>query len=318
VQGANIKLERLKALSTLAIALATLGLFIVSLGGHRFWESMDSYVVRFDTVKDLRPGRPVKYAGLDVGRVLAIDVDKNDPGKVAVTLGVLDQFTLYQGTEASISQKGLVGDNYVLLMLHGPAGPVLEPGAEIPGVGTPSMAEVAEKIGRMVDDIAPKINRVAESLEAFVNKENGANLSTILAEAPGLMRQTKATLERIEKDWKNVSENAVKGIDEGRQTLDQVSKGLDQTLGTINTALLEVTDNWNTTMQLVQTEVRRAGNNMENLSGQLEETVAYDQERLEEVLENINLMTRDLKMLSRSLRERPWQLIHKTEGRPLE
>lgn len=318
MNSANVTPEKIKATATMLAALVVLGMFIVALGGHRFWEELNTYVIRFESVQDLRPGRPVKFAGLNVGRVVDIGMDPTHPGRVAVTIGVDSKFELYEGTQASISQKGLVGDNYVLLVLKGDPGPVLKQGANIPSVTTASMAQVAEKIGVLLDDLTPKLTRVASSLDAFVNDRNAQNISDILEKMPKLMAQADRTMKRIENDWRSVSSSAVEGIDQGRVALLDVTEGLDSTLDTINIALVDMSDSWETTMGAMQTEISRAGDNMERVTYGLEDTIEYDQERLEEVLTNMTRMTKDLRNLSRSLRERPWQLIHRTERRPLE
>lgn len=90
--------DAVKAVATLAIGLAVLGLFVVLLGGHRFWEKLDAYVITFSSVRDLTPGRPVKFAGLEIGRVQKIAIDPDDPSRVKVVIGVNHDFVLYGGT----------------------------------------------------------------------------------------------------------------------------------------------------------------------------------------------------------------------------
>ena len=68
-----------------------------------------------------------KFAGLEIGRVQRIFVDPDDPSRIKVIIGVNHDFALHGGTFAIISQKGLVGDNYIMLDLDPPVGPVLAP-----------------------------------------------------------------------------------------------------------------------------------------------------------------------------------------------
>lgn len=108
----------------------------------------------------MNTGRPVKYAGLDVGRVEAIVLDPKDPRYIRVRIGVHRDFPLYQGTVARIAQKGLVGDYYVLLEIRGEPGERLAPLADIPAVATMDVQELAAKAGEMLDDIQPKIKYI--------------------------------------------------------------------------------------------------------------------------------------------------------------
>ncbi|MDY7001573.1 MAG: MlaD family protein [Thermodesulfobacteriota bacterium] len=310
--------DLVKAGATLFIGLVTLGLFIVALGGTRFWESLDSYVVRFRTIKDLNVGRPVKFAGLDVGRVLELEVDKKNPALVRVIIGVDSSFTLYQGTRASISQKGLVGDNYVLLSLDEPTNEKLLPGAEIPAVASPGMAEIADKVGEMVGTIVPKLTRIAGTLEEFVNSENSRNLRQALVQAPKLLTEARTAMARINKDWVSLSSAATQGVDQASQSMREVSSGLGRTLVKIESVLNDVNQSWNSTLDVIRAETARTGRNVNDLAVQIQNDLDYDQERLEQMLDNMADMAEEMKMLSRSLRERPWRVLNAPKGRPAE
>jgi hypothetical protein len=69
----------------------------------------------------------------------------------------------------------------------------------------------------------------------------------------------------------------------------------------------------NRTLDLTREHIDAAGGNVGELTAKLNEDWDYDQERLEIVLENLADLTEELRMLSRSLRERPWQIIHTPE-----
>jgi len=314
----NTRKDLIKAGATLFVGLVTLGLFIVALGGTRFWESLDNYVIRFRTIKDLNVGRPVKFAGLDVGRVLELKVDEQNPTLVRVVVGVDSSFTLYEGTKASISQKGLVGDNYVLLSLDEPAGEKLLPGADIPAVASPGMSEIADKVGEMVGTIVPKLTRIASVLEGFVNSENSRNLSQALVQAPKLLGEARIAMARINKDWVELSSAATQGVSQASRSVREVSSGLSQTFAKIESVLNDVNQSWNSTLGVIRAEAARTGKNLNDLTVQVQNDLDYDQERLEQTLENMADMAEEVKMLSRSLRERPWRVLNAPKGRPAE
>lgn len=312
--------DLIRAVVFLVIGLLTLGLLIVALGGVRFWEELDYYLVRFDTVKDLSVGRPVKYQGIQAGRVESIGVDPDDPGMIRVRIGVESGFALYEGTTASISQKGLVGDNFVSLMLSGPPGKRLEPGAMIPGESTPDMNAVVARIGAVIEDLGPRIVRIAENVETFVSKENSENLSKTIARAPELMEkmersmdEIESTIANMERDWGELAGAAAQGIDEGRLSVERVSKDVTATLEEVRSAVNAAASNWNRTLDVTRGHIDAAGGNVAEITERFKDDWDYDQERLEYILENLAELTAELKLLSRSLRERPWQIIHAPE-----
>ncbi|MBG0777335.1 MAG: MCE family protein [Desulfovibrionaceae bacterium] len=300
-----------KAALTLVLGLVILGVFIVVLGGHRFWESLDRYDLRFHNVKDLSPGRPVKYSGIDVGRILEVGVDPTDPRQILVVIGVEQGFTLYQGTIARISQKGLVGDNHVLLELPGPPGPRLAPGAELPTVESLSMGDLAAAIGDLVTSLTPRLEKIASGLEVLVGEDNQDQLRKLLAGAPELMERAGKTLERIDRELTGLSATAQSGIGETRSTVRQVGEDLSRTLEGINAVVGSVHQDWTATTAQLREQIRTVGETVTALTGQLRGDLDYDQERFEEVLDNVNDLARDLRGLANSLRERPWQVIYR-------
>jgi len=134
--------DTVRAWLAIVLGLVVLGLFIVVLGGFRFWEDLALYQARFRNVQDVGPGRPVKYAGLEVGRVLGTRIDPADPAYVLVDLGVEADFPIPAGTVASITQKGLVGDTFILLRLEA-----------APGISWPSREPSGRRLSR--DAIGP-------------------------------------------------------------------------------------------------------------------------------------------------------------------
>ncbi len=169
---ARSRKDIIKAALTVVLGLILLGVFIVALGGRRFWENYDYYAIVFDSVKDLSAGRPVKYAGLDIGRVEDISIDPKSPGQVLVRIAVKQGFPLFNGTFALISQKGLVGDNYVFLQLQGQAGQQLKPGSHIPSKQVMSLNELANQISDLVNELRPKLLSVADGLNDLQAEDN--------------------------------------------------------------------------------------------------------------------------------------------------
>ena len=161
---------------TLGAGLLVLAVFMVVLGGNWFWEKYDSFDIRFRSVKDLNTGRPVKYAGLDVGRVEAIVLDPKDPRFIRVRIGVHRDFPLYKGTVARIAQKGLVGDYYVLLEIRGEPGERLAPLSDIPAVSTMLAGRSVSGHSDLIDvfEAVGKVKRGVLDADALSDLEENA------------------------------------------------------------------------------------------------------------------------------------------------
>lgn len=307
------KRELARAGVTLFAGLCVLGLFIIAFGGHRFWERLDEYAIRFNGVKNLDVGRPVKYAGINVGRVLSIDVDKDDPALVRVVVGLHEGFTVYQGTKASISQKGLVGDNFVLLNLSGKAGPPLPVGSEIPPDATPDLMEVAASMAGLAADLQPKLSEIADSLRALLNTDNRRQVEEILKEVTVLVKDANSAIRSMDKEFRGLAREAGAGIAETRALVGEVRSGMQTTMGTVNTAVTDTRQDLALTLEVLRVQTAAVGGAVTELTRQVQHDLDYDQARLEEILENTAELTRNLNVLTRSLRERPWQIIYRPD-----
>jgi len=291
----------IKASVAIVVCLTILGAFVVVLGGYRFWEELELYNIRFRSVKDLSPGRPVKYGGLDVGRIIAIGVDEEDPTMIRVAIGLDGKVPMRQGVVARIAQKGLVGDYYVFLDPQAKLGDVIPPGSFIPSMETVDLSQLAGMAGEVLMELRPRLERIAMSLETVLTSENSSRIAELLAKAPKLVSELQAAVDSVKADFRALSTS-------GKQAADEASK----TIKTIDKAVESVRVQLETTLAEMRKEVRQVG----TLAGNLDKAVRHDQERLEDILHNVERLSADLKNLASRLRERPWEVLRKpTESR---
>jgi len=306
--------DAVKAVATLVIGLAVLGLFVVLLGGHRFWEKLDAYVITFSSVRDLTPGRPVKFAGLEIGRVQKIAIDPDDPSRVKVVIGVNHDFVLYDGTYATISQKGLVGDNYIMLDLEAPVGPVLVPGSAIPERVSLSVNDVAQRLGLLIDTVGPKFSRAADGLEAMLSAKNVAAVEALLAEAAGLVAETRLSVSQVRTDVSALATSARTNLDSGGVAVRDMGRQAAATLQRADALMAGLNEELTRTLSAFRQDTGAALGGVTSLTTALETDWGYDQVRLAEVLENLNRLINDLRGVAQALKDRPWRVLYPPEG----
>lgn len=84
---------------------------------------------RFNSISGLKEGAFVEIAGVKVGKVAQIHLDKEDYEAV-VTLAIDSEVPVQEDSIASIRTAGIIGDRYVNITPGG-ADDYLQPGAEI-------------------------------------------------------------------------------------------------------------------------------------------------------------------------------------------
>ena len=84
-------------------------------------------IAQFNTASGLKAGSSVEIAGVEVGRVRAINLNED---RAAVILAVDNKVKLYTDTIASIKTRGIIGEKFLALSPGGGGDP-LKPGDTI-------------------------------------------------------------------------------------------------------------------------------------------------------------------------------------------
>jgi phospholipid/cholesterol/gamma-HCH transport system substrate-binding protein len=92
------------------------------IGGNRYHVDAE-----FDTVSGLRPGATIEIAGVEVGRVKAIQLKED---RAVATFAINDGVKLYDDAIASVKTRGIIGEKFVSLSPGG-GGAELKPGQKI-------------------------------------------------------------------------------------------------------------------------------------------------------------------------------------------
>ena len=121
------KLELMVGIFVL-VGIACLGYLSIKLGklevigGHNY-----PVEAEFTSASGLKPGASVEIAGVEVGRVRNIGLSSD---RALVAVGVRGGVSLYSGTIAPITTRGIIGDRYRGASVGGGGDP-LKPGDKI-------------------------------------------------------------------------------------------------------------------------------------------------------------------------------------------
>jgi len=168
-----------------AVALLIGGTLAVVIGNQQnlFKRKIDLQTY-FDQVDGLRPGSPVRMAGVEVGLVHRVDL--GDDGRILVTFNVIaDAAALVRNDSvASIGNKGLLGDK--LLDISVGTGEAVAPGATLLSETPIGLGEYLTRAGDIITEVeavAENVRRATEPLaeEQFANdlRETTHNLALI-------------------------------------------------------------------------------------------------------------------------------------------
>ena len=169
-----------------AVCLVFMFILVTVFGQFRF-DPRVSYRAVFTNVSGLKGGNFVRIAGVEVGKVTNLGLNRD--GTVSVDFSIDGRLPLTEGTRAAVRYENLVGDRYLALE-DGP-GPVrrLARGATIPLERTAPALDVDALIGgfrplfRALDP--EQVNALSgQLLEVFQGR--GATISSVLAQTSAL------------------------------------------------------------------------------------------------------------------------------------
>ncbi len=194
--------------------LATLG-FILWLAKVQIDRTYTQYDILFDTVAGLSQSSAVRYNGVDVGKVLAIALDRADPALVRVRVEIFASTPVRADTMATLAGQGVTGVSFVALE-GGSAGAdriAAIPPADVAVIASkPSV--VAGLLGDAPDLLAEAIS-LMKDLGTFTTPENREAVAGILSN----LNETSARLAVLSEHADDVMTRAELALDQANDTM---------------------------------------------------------------------------------------------------
>jgi phospholipid/cholesterol/gamma-HCH transport system substrate-binding protein len=179
----------------------------------RYFERKYDLVVEFIEVGGLIEGATVRLAGVQIGRVTAVELPEQPGGKVRVTLTIARRFSerIRRDSAAKITTQGLLGDKIVEISMGTTTTPALKPGETLTAqepVEMQQMFKVGAETLQTVQELAASLKTTAERVDRIAREiETGKGLvhALIYDEPQALTRlnailtRTQALLARVEQ-----------------------------------------------------------------------------------------------------------------------
>jgi len=164
---------------TLLSLLAALG-FLLWLARVQINRTFQQYDIVFDTVAGLSQAGVVRYNGVDVGNVLAIALDRDDPALVRVRIEIYATTPVRLDTVATLASQGVTGVSFVALEGGSESsGPLVAvPPALVPLIA--SKPSVVQELTTAAPDLLKEAIALMEDIRGFTTPENSAAVTTIL------------------------------------------------------------------------------------------------------------------------------------------
>lgn len=171
----------------LALGAALIAVVLWLASGGAWQTKYDLYLAQEDeSVAGLNLNAPVKYNGVDVGKVRQIHLDANNPDRVNLLFAIERGTPIKEDTVAVLKTQGLTGIAYVELSGGSVGSPPLV--ATVEGE-IPTIRSKPSLIARLEDrfnGVLATLDRTGNNVNAVLDTENRAALKQILADTAAL------------------------------------------------------------------------------------------------------------------------------------
>ncbi len=194
------------------------GLFVLVLGaalivgalwlasGGALQKHYDLYLAVIDeSVAGLNLNAPVKYTGVDVGKVQEIQLDPGNPKRVNLLFAIERGTPIKEDTEAVLKTQGLTGIAYVELSGGAPDAPLLRATetSAYPQIRTkPSLSARLENV---LTSVLAKLDSTSNNINAILSDENRVAFTSALADIATVARTIAARKNTLDAGMANAA-----------------------------------------------------------------------------------------------------------------
>ena len=286
------------------VNFAVVGAFVLVLGagliagvlwfssGGTYRKAYDTYLIHMsESVSGLNLDAPVKYRGVEVGRVRKMALSPENGQQVRLSLDIERGTPIKQDTVAVLRVQGLTGIAYVELSGGGPGKPALEaqPGEDYPVIR--SGPSLMVRLDSAISALLTNVNRTSESMSALLDEENRSVFKQTLAELRVLAHAMAARSAAIDSGLLNAArtldntarltgdlprlvervQTSAEGFDRMTLAIARAGGDANATLAGTRADLREAAAEVIPEVRLLVTELREATASLRRLSQELEQ-----------------------------------------------
>ena len=183
-----------------------------------------------ESVAGLSVAVPVKYLGVDVGKVSEIAIDPQNSRQVRVKFLIERGTPIKQDTEAVMKSQGLTGIAYIELSGGSVGSPPLLATSDVPVPLIRSKPSLSARLEDVLTSVLANVNRTAANLDAVLDAGNRAALKQTLADTASLVHALAAqqgTISAGIADGARTAKNAARASDRLGPAIERIAASAD-------------------------------------------------------------------------------------------
>ena len=292
-----------------AVAAVLFGLFAARFATDSAW---NRYEILFqESVFGLSEGSAVLYNGVNVGRIIEIDLDPSDVRQVLVTVEIEAAVPIHTDTAATIRLTGLTGTAAIQLSGGSPDMPLVTSD----GRGLPRIEAEESALSRLLEEsegIAVTTNDLLQRAGRMLDEENVARVDRTLAAIESFSTRIAAPDSDLSRMLAGGAA-AAESLPELTERLNRASRRFTDVVDRLDRGLVEPLPDLRRRLETTLA-------NLESVSGRIDAIVASNEAELSRIggvglrqvdggLEDLRRLIRDLSGLVRRIEQDPTQFL---------
>ncbi|WP_300337459.1 MlaD family protein [Accumulibacter sp.] len=266
--------------------------------GGAFQKTYDLYLAIVDeSVAGLNVNAPVKYNGVDVGKVQQIQLDPGNPEQVNLLFAIERGTPIREDTVAVLKTQGLTGIAYIELSGGTRESPPLRTaeGSDYPVIHTkPSLAA---RLENLLTTVLTKLDSLSNNVNAILSDANRKAFAGALADIAVVAHTIAARKDALDSGIKHAArtfENASRATAQVGPVIDRIGRSAEA-VGKMSSEVARTSASARKTVDAVGADVQRFG--------------AETLPELERLLEELTVLSASLRRLSEQTERNPASLL---------
>lgn len=331
----DFTVTEIKAGVLVVVALAILAAFLVAVRGC--WpggEPTTAYHAAFTDVGGLNNGADVRFGGIKVGRVVDIRPDPEDRTRILVTASVGSEIPVNADSVAGIEQVTLTAEKHLEISTGSAEAPLATNGDRLRSLDEPAglfdipdFSGAVHRLETLLDDVIALLG--VERVQGTAGAE-GVDLARVLAdldaaldEGAGVVRDARTVIVDNRESLQELVAGLVRLEETGIALMEELDAAVAENRPAVRAStenLEKLTARAAERMEQLTETLGVALGHFEDTGGNASDMLDGNRPAIEEILLNLQVVSRDLREFSQTLAEQPHAVIRgKTEhGRTSE
>ncbi|HTZ46607.1 MAG TPA: MlaD family protein [Verrucomicrobiae bacterium] len=278
-----------------------------------FATSTRTFHARFHNAAGLEPGATVRFeGGPKIGRVENLSIVSSDPSLMDMAFSVKNDIPVKTDSHVSILSFSPLGDNHLEIRAGSAGAPRAPDGALLPSDAYVSFNDLTAEINQLtpqakqlltnLNDRVTQLKVTIDRVNDLLNDRNRANVASSLDNLRGMLQenrpQIKSTISNV-----NVAAQKLSPL------LDQIKQTVDQANGTLK-KVDGVVDENRADIRASVIKLHESLDNVAALTAQVQRLLDDNDYNIGEILNNLRIVSENLKQFTDSIKTHPEVLIN--------